>query len=110
MSKSAAVTMLVSYYPKKGKEKKLLALIKKQWLVLDRAGLVSKMKPQIWRASDKRTHRLFFVEIFQWKDARASDIAHRTPEVMAIWGPMETILDDLQLSWIESILSPLAMT
>ncbi|MBZ5555103.1 MAG: hypothetical protein LAO21_20500 [Acidobacteriia bacterium] len=103
MAKSAAVTMLVSYYPKKGKEKKLLALIKKQWPVLHRAALVSKMNPQIWRASDKQTHRLFFVEMFQWKDARASDVAHRTPEVMAIWGPMEPLLENLQLSRIEPI-------
>ena len=108
MSKPASVTMLVSYFPKKGKEKKLLALIKKQWPVLHRAGLVSKMKPQIWRAADKRTNRLFFVEMFQWKDARASDIAHRTPEVMALWGPMETVLDDLQLSRIEPIPPPSA--
>ncbi|MBZ5537980.1 MAG: hypothetical protein LAO31_18645 [Acidobacteriia bacterium] len=106
MPQSVPVTMLVSYYPKKGKEKKLLALIKKQWPVLHRAGLVSKIQPQIWRASNKRSNRLFFVEMFQWKDARASDIAHRTPEVMAIWGPMEPLLENLQLSRIESI--PLA--
>ncbi|MGB7624841.1 MAG: hypothetical protein WBN92_21040 [Terriglobia bacterium] len=57
---------------------------------------------------DKQTNRAFFVEMFQWKDARASDIAHRTPEVMAIWDPMEPLLENLQLSHIEPISLPSA--
>jgi hypothetical protein len=108
MPKSPPVTMLVSYYPKKGKEKVLLTLIKKQWSTLHRAGLVSKMRPRIWRAVDKQMNRTFFVEVFQWKDARSSDIAHRTPEVMAIWDPMEPFLQNLQLSRIEPISLPSA--
>ena len=69
MSKSKPITMLVSYYPKKGKQARLLSLIKKHGPALGRAGLSSKMPPKVWRATDKRTNRSYFVEMFQWKDA-----------------------------------------
>jgi len=39
--------------------------------------------------------------MFQWKDEKASEIAHQTPEVMAIWEPMGPILENLQLTQIE---------
>jgi hypothetical protein len=92
--------MLVSYFPKKGSERTFLSLLKKHWPALNQAGLVSPMPPQVWRAADKRTGRAFFVEMFQWKDQRASDVAHRTPGVQAIWGPMGPLLEDMQLARI----------
>ena len=106
MSKSKPITMLVSYYPKKGKQARLLSLIKKHGPVLDRAGLSSKMPAKVLRATDKRTNRSYFVEMFQWKDDKASGIANHTPEVMAIWKPMEAVLDTMQLSRIEPVLLP----
>ena len=102
------VRMLVSYFPKKGKERKLLTLIRKHWPALKRVGLVSKMPPHIYRATDKRTNRRYFVEMFEWRDDQASGIAHRTPDVMAIWEPMGPLLENLQLSRIERI--PLLLT
>ena len=101
MAKSNPVTMLVSYIPKAGKEKELLALVEKHWPTLDRVGLVSKMAPQIWRATDIRAKKSYIVEMFQWKDEKASEIAHQTPEVMAIREPMGPILENLQLTQIE---------
>ena len=103
MAKSNPVTMLVSYYPKAGKEKELLALVEKHWPTLDRLGLVSKMVPQIWRATDIREKKSHIVEMFQWKDEKASGAAHQTPEVMAIWEPMGPILEKLQLVQIELV-------
>ena len=103
MALSGPVTMLVSYYPKKGRESNLLLLIKKHWAALNKEGLVSKMPPQVWRATDKRTSRNYFVEMFQWKDVKSSDIAHHTPGVMAIWEPMGDVLDKLELAQIEPI-------
>jgi hypothetical protein len=103
MTVSNPVTMLVSYYPKPGSEDELLGLIHKHWPTLDRLGLVSQQAPQVWRARDKRTDRTFFVEMFQWKDGQASDVAHQSPEVMAIWEPMGPILENLTLTQIEPI-------
>jgi hypothetical protein len=107
MSKAKPITMLCIYRPKKGKKKQLLSLIRKHWPTLSRAGLVSKEPPRLWRARDKRSGQDFFVEVFQWKDGKASGIAHRTPGVMAVWGPMEPLLEDLQLSVIEPVGTPI---
>jgi len=32
-----------------------------------------------------------------WKDGRAPDVAHQTPEVMAIWEPMGPVLANLEI-------------
>ena len=101
MAKSKPVTMLVSYFPKAGKEKELLALVEKHWPTLDRLGLVTKTAARVWRATDIRAKKSYFVEMFEWKDEKSSGIAHQTPEVMAIWEPMGPILENLQLTQIE---------
>ena len=103
MSRPRPVTMLVSYFPKKGKESNLLRLIKKHWAVLNSEGLVSKMPPQVWRATEKVTRRTYFVEIFQWKNDKASGVAHQTSGVVAIWEPMGVVLDRMELAQIEPI-------
>jgi hypothetical protein len=98
--------MLVSYYPKAGKDEEFLALLGKHWPTLDRIGLVSKMPPQLWRATDKRTNQNFYIEMFQWRDAEASEIAHQTPEVMSIWEPMGPLLETMQLTRVEPLVLP----
>jgi hypothetical protein len=100
---STPLTMLVQYHPKAGKEGELLELVKKHWPELNRLGLVSSQPPHLWRAVDKRSGQVHFVEIFQWKDRNTPDAAHRSPEVMAIWGPMEQVLEKLELSQLEPI-------
>jgi hypothetical protein len=102
MPRTRPVTMLVSYYPKEGKSKALLLLLKKQWSTLNRMGLVSKMPQTIWRR--RQTHgAAHIVELFQWTDGRASGRAHRTPEVLAIWNPMTAILESMQLARVEPL-------
>ena len=103
MTEAKPVTTLVSYYPKAGKEHELLALIEQHWPTLNSIGLVSQQRAQIWRAADKRTNQSFFVELFQWKDESASEIAHQTPEVMAVWEPMGPLLENLQLTRLEPL-------
>jgi len=97
------VTMLCTYRPKKGKEKELFALVKKHWGTLNRIGLATKEPATVYRATDKESGRLFFVEIFSWRDERASAVAHQTPEVMAIWKPMMPILASMELAVIEPV-------
>jgi len=93
--------MLVSYYPKAGKERELLSLLQEHWPTFDRLGLVTAMQPQLWRAYDIRARREYFVEMFECKDGNSSDVAHQSPEVMAIWEPMGPLLDNLQLSELD---------
>jgi hypothetical protein len=104
---SGPVTMLVSYYPKPGKEIELRKLVEKHWPALDRLGLVTDMKPRIWQATDIRSSQRYFVELFQWKDGSSSDVAHQSPEVMAIWEPMGPVLEKLQLTELEPLASGL---
>lgn len=103
MSKSSPVNMLVTYRPKKGKENELLALVKKHWPALNQVGLVTKEPAKIWKASDKRSGAVYFVETFQWKDAEAPGIAHQTPEIMAVWEPMGAVMEDLTLASLEPV-------
>ncbi len=41
--------------------------------------------------------------MFSWKDGSASDVAHQSPEVMAIWEPMTPILENMQITEVEPL-------
>ena len=103
MAKSDPIPTLVIYTPKKGKEKDLQTLVEKHWPILNGLGLVTKDAARIWKATDKRTGGVYFVEMFSWKDGHAPDVAHQTPEVMAMWEPMGLVMEDLKLATIEAL-------
>jgi hypothetical protein len=95
----------VVYRPKKGKEEELFLLVKKHWPVLKKVGLVSG-DVQVYRANDKQTHQVYFVEIFSWRDEAAAGLAHQMPEVMSIWEPMGPLLEGGQgpeLAFLEPV-------
>src|SRR5262250_1506793 len=98
MASSEPVTTLVIYRPKPGAERALEALVRKHLPVLRGPGQSSA-----FRAEDKRSHAVSFVELFQWKDGSASDVAHQTPEVMAIWEPMGPLLEALELRRLDPL-------
>src|ERR1041384_2939534 len=93
----APVTNIVTYIPKKGKEAELLELVKKHEPALRKVGLVTSEPFRVWKAFDIRKQRQQFIEYFVWKDGNASDVAHQTPEVMAVWEPMEAVLEDMTI-------------
>ena len=93
----------VTYRPKKGKEKDLFALVKKHWPTLKKTGLVTADPATVYRATNKRTGDVYFVEIFSWRDEKASGIAHQTPEVMAVWEPMGPIMEGMEIATIEPV-------
>ena len=97
------VRVLCTYRPKRGKEKELLSLVKNNWTTLKRAGLVTKDRAVVYRATDKKSARIYFVESFSWRDQEASDAAHRTPEVMAVWDAMGPLLEGMELAVIEPV-------
>jgi hypothetical protein len=91
----------VTYRPKKGKEEELFALVKKHWPVLKAIGLSTNEPARIYRATDKRSQAVYFIEIFSWRDEQASTLAHQTPEVMAVWETMGPVLEGLELAALE---------
>ena len=97
MASSEPVPTLVIYRPKAGTETALEALVRKHLPTLRSLGLLGAGQSVAYRAEDKRSHAVCYVEIFDWKDGRASDVAHQTPEVMAIWEPMGPLLENLEI-------------
>lgn len=100
---SEPVKMHVTYRPKAGQEEALLALVKKHGPALQSTGLIAGGLPKIYRATDKRSGETFFVEMFSWSDAKAPEVAHQTPEVMAVWEPMTPMLESMTLAVVEEV-------
>ncbi|HEX2871928.1 MAG TPA: hypothetical protein VHP33_11740 [Polyangiaceae bacterium] len=99
----APVANLVTYVPKPGKEEELLALVKKHEPALRKVGLVTDEPFKVWKAFDIRKRRVQFIEQFVWKDGTSSDVAHQTPEVMAVWEPMGPVLEELTICEVEPV-------
>ncbi len=97
------VPMLVRYTPKPGSEERLLHLVRQHWPTLRRLGLVTSSPTQLFRGKDKRTGHLSILEIFEWADDTASETAHQTPEVMAVWEPMGPLLESMELTRLERL-------
>ena len=93
----------VTYRPKNGKEAELRALVEKHWPVLNELGLVTKDRAKIYRATDKRSGKVYFIEIFSWRDAKAPEIAHQTPEVMSVWETMGPVMEGMELAALEPL-------
>jgi len=91
------VAMLVKYTPRPGNEDALIALVRKHWPTLRTLGLVTTTPAQLFRGVDKRSNRVSIFEMFEWMDAGSSEIAHQTPEVMAVWEPMGPLLEEMDL-------------
>ena len=68
-------------------------LLRRHHPTLVRAGLATEDPPTIYRGEERGGGPIVF-EIFQWKNAAAAGIAHETPEVMALWEPMGTMVED----------------
>ena len=95
------VANIVTYVPKPGKEAELPALVKNHEPALRKVGLVTADPFKVWKAVNIRKGRVSFIEYFVWKDGNASDTAHQTPEVMAVWEPMGPILEELTICEVE---------
>jgi hypothetical protein len=101
MQDLAPLTVLISYYPKHDTADDLLQLIEMHWPILDLLGLVSNIPVQIWLASDQGTGRRFYLEMFQWKDAQAAEVANRAPEVQHLQEAMEPLLEERRITSVD---------
>lgn len=107
MATSKPIRMVVIYRVKKGREAEFLPLLERHWPALYGMGLATPEPAQVFRAQDKAAHSAF-IEQFSWKDMKAPEVAHQTPEVMAIWEPMGEFLDGLELWMVEPVAMPFA--
>jgi quinol monooxygenase YgiN len=101
--------MLCIYRIKDGKEEDFLRLLEKHWPTLQSVGLVTPEPAQVLRAADKGG-KIVFVETFAWKDAKAPNVAHQTPEVMAVWEPMGALADEMNFLAVEPVVMSFAKT
>jgi hypothetical protein len=99
----AKVGNIVLYLPKEGRENDLLELVKKHWAAAHSAGLTTDDPARVWRATDRRTGKVSFVERFFWIDEEASSRAHHHPGVQAVWVPMDAVLEDMTILVIEEV-------
>jgi len=67
------------------------ALLERHWPTLHRLGLTTDEPARTYRGYDGKGP--FYVEIFEWRDARAAGAAHEHPEVMAVWEPMDPLCE-----------------
>jgi hypothetical protein len=100
------VKTLVWYYPKNDRVEELIHLVAGHWPTLHRLGLATDQPGQVWRAQDKRTGEPFIVELFAWRSTEASEVAHQTPEVMAIWETMGPLIESMKLARLDAVPVP----
>ena len=95
------VPMLCIYRIKDGKGDEFESLLDAHWPTLKHAGLVSD-KPARWFKGDAKDGKRRFIELFEWKDDKASDVAHHSPEVLSIWEPMGALADAMEFIRLET--------
>jgi hypothetical protein len=91
MPKSNDSVVVCTYRVKSGREKDFIGLLRRHWPTLQKLGLVRE-HPRMalqGRDTDKTS---CFVEVFAWKD-RGFEVAHKHPEVLALWEPMEQMCE-----------------
>jgi hypothetical protein len=86
-------TVFATYRVKPGRETEFLRLLRSHWPTLDRLGLTNGEPALLFRGTDA-TGGTVFTEVFTWRDGKAVETAHHDPEVQAIWGPMEPLLEE----------------
>jgi hypothetical protein len=93
--------MLCIYRIKDGKEREFQSLLEAHWATLERAGLVSE-RPARWFKGDAKDGKRRFIELFEWKNDKSSDIAHHSPDVLSIWEPMGALAETMEFIRLET--------
>ncbi len=83
--------VVCTYRVRKGRDAEFRKLIRKHWSTLNRLGLVAK-QPRLVLRGLGRDNLGDLIEIFAWK-SRGFERAHKLPEVLAIWEPMELLCE-----------------
>ena len=91
-------TVICTYRVREGAQAEFLALLRKHWPTLHKAGLVTDTPAVHFEATaaQKPEHGETgptYVEIYSWAGPESADLAHRMPEVMAVWEPMGALVE-----------------
>jgi hypothetical protein len=103
---SGPITRLVTYRPKPGRFDTLKAILLQHGTILRKTGLLTDEPVRVWTATDLgggATPEPYFVEMFQWMDSAAGDIAHQSPEVMAVWETIGPLVESMTLTTLGSV-------
>jgi hypothetical protein len=92
MANQKSETVICLYRVRAGNEAKFQRLLERHWPTLRALRLVTSRKPKHFRGFEKPGEP-FFVEIFEWVDGNAAELAHTHPEVVAIWEPMDGLCE-----------------
>ena len=88
--------VIAAYKPKEGKEEQLRELVKKHLDVLRGEDLVTDKDAYVMRSADGT-----FLEVFEWRSAKAVEKAHSNPRVQALWGEFAELSDYRPLSELD---------
>lgn len=90
---------ICTYRVREGARDQFVELLKKHWPALRKAGLATATPPQHFefmptpKGGRHEETGVTFVEIFQWARPDGPDLAHRSPDVMAVWEPMGALVE-----------------
>jgi hypothetical protein len=82
-------TVICTYRARVETEAAFLNLLRRHWTTLHDLGFVSDEPSRVYRHAEEPT----YVEIFDWV-AGGFEKAHEHPDVLAIWEPMEPLLEE----------------
>ena len=85
-------TVIAIYRVRPDSEPQFVELLRKHHPVLKKLGLATSDEPVVYRGSEGENQPVYF-EIFTWVDGKAPGTAHETPEVMAVWEAMGTLVE-----------------
>lgn len=82
-------TVICTYRVRSDAENEFRELLQRHWNTLHDLGFVTDRASLVFRRLDEPT----YVEIFTWVEGGFSQ-AHEHPAVLAIWEPMEPLVED----------------
>ena len=83
-------TVICTYRVRPEEERRFLDLLGRHWRTLHGLGFVTDEESVVFRGLDGG---LTYVEIFSWVEGGFGQ-AHEHPDVLAIWEPMEPLLEE----------------
>jgi hypothetical protein len=87
----AKETVICTYRVRAGSEAEFESLLERHWRTLRELEFVTDEKALVFRSLDEGAPT--YVEIFTWVEGGFGQ-AHEHPDVLAIWEPMEPLLED----------------
>jgi hypothetical protein len=85
----AKETVICTYRVRADAEDEFRHLLARHWTTLHELGFVTEDVSRVFRCTDEPT----YVEIFTWVQGGFAN-AHEHPDVLAIWEPMEPLLEE----------------